>query len=90
MSGMRRRTGQTSLSMVSISVTQRRCSRGHALRSRTTGSSMAGRDSSRSALWLDGLWFIAHTPREGGTRVISMRKANRREQEIYKKRLGET
>jgi uncharacterized DUF497 family protein len=33
---------------------------------------------------------IAHTPRAGGTRVISMRKANRREQEIYKKRLGET
>lgn len=32
---------------------------------------------------------IAHAPRgENGTRVISMRKANRREQEIYQKRLG--
>ena len=31
---------------------------------------------------------IAHVPREHATRIISMRKANRREQEIYKKRLG--
>ena len=31
---------------------------------------------------------IAHTPRGEGTRVISMRKGNRREQEIYQKRLG--
>jgi len=33
---------------------------------------------------------IAHAPRgEEGTRIISMRKANRREQKIYKERLGE-
>lgn len=33
---------------------------------------------------------IAHAPRvEEITRVISMRKANRREQKIYQKRLGE-
>jgi uncharacterized protein len=31
---------------------------------------------------------IAHTPRDKGTRIISMRKANRREQEIYRKRLA--
>jgi uncharacterized protein len=34
------------------------------------------------------LVVIAHAPREEGTRIISMRKRNRREQEIYKKRLG--
>jgi len=34
---------------------------------------------------------IAHAPRgEDRTRIISMRKANRREQKIYQKRLGET
>ena len=33
---------------------------------------------------------IAHAPRgEDTTRIISMRKANRREQKIYQKRLGE-
>ena len=33
---------------------------------------------------------IAHTPRGvDRARIISMRKANRREQEIYQKRLGE-
>jgi len=33
---------------------------------------------------------IVHAPRAGDTtRIISMRKANRREQEIYQKRLGE-
>lgn len=33
---------------------------------------------------------VAHAPRgEETTRIISMRKANRREQEIYQKRLGE-
>jgi len=33
---------------------------------------------------------IAHAPRgEDVTRIISMRKANRREQEIYQERLGE-
>jgi hypothetical protein len=31
---------------------------------------------------------IAHAPRDQGTRIISMRKGNRREQQIYKKRLG--
>jgi len=31
---------------------------------------------------------IAHAPRGDATRIISMRKANRREQEIHKKRLG--
>jgi uncharacterized DUF497 family protein len=31
---------------------------------------------------------IAHTQRGENTRIISMRKANAREQEIYKKRLG--
>ena len=34
------------------------------------------------------LVVIAHAPRDGGTRIISMRKANRREQKIYQKRLG--
>ena len=34
--------------------------------------------------------IIAHAPRgEHITRIISMRKANRREQEIYQERLGE-
>lgn len=33
---------------------------------------------------------ITHTPRGDATRIISMRKANRREQEIYEKRLGAT
>lgn len=32
---------------------------------------------------------IAHAPRDEKTRIISMRKANRREQEIYQKRLDE-
>jgi uncharacterized DUF497 family protein len=32
--------------------------------------------------------IIAHAPRGGDTRIISMRKANRREQKIYQKRLG--
>jgi hypothetical protein len=31
---------------------------------------------------------IAHSPRDEGTRIISMRKGNRREQKIYQKRLG--
>ena len=31
---------------------------------------------------------IAHSPRDEGTRIISMRKGNRREQDIYQKRLG--
>ena len=31
---------------------------------------------------------IAHAPRDDITRIISMRKGNRREKEIYKKRLG--
>jgi uncharacterized protein len=35
------------------------------------------------------LVVIAHSPRDEGTRIISMRKGNRREQKIYQKRLGE-
>lgn len=34
------------------------------------------------------LVVIAHSPRVEGTRIISMRKGNRREQKIYQKRLG--
>jgi uncharacterized DUF497 family protein len=34
------------------------------------------------------LVVIAHASRDEATRIISMRKGNRREQEIYKKRLG--
>lgn len=34
------------------------------------------------------LVVIAHSPRDNGTRIISMRKGNRREQEIYQERLG--
>ena len=34
------------------------------------------------------LVVIAHAPGDEETRIISMRKGNRREQEIYKKRLG--
>src|SRR5579862_3278365 len=34
------------------------------------------------------LVVIAHTPRKDATRIISMRKGNRREKEIYQKRLG--
>jgi len=34
------------------------------------------------------LVVIAHSPRDEGTRIISMRKGNRREQEIYQERLG--
>ena len=32
--------------------------------------------------------LIAHAPRGEKTRIISMRKANQREQKIYQKRLG--
>jgi uncharacterized protein len=34
------------------------------------------------------LVVVAHSPRDVGTRIISMRKGNRREQEIYQERLG--
>jgi uncharacterized protein len=34
------------------------------------------------------LVVIAHAPRDAGTRIISMRKGNRREQKAYKERLG--
>jgi uncharacterized DUF497 family protein len=34
------------------------------------------------------LVVIAHSPRDERTRIISMRKGNRREQEAYQKRLG--
>jgi hypothetical protein len=41
-------------------------------------------------LLLGRVVVIAHAPRgEDTTRIISMRKANRREQNIYQKRLGE-
>ncbi|MHB8619140.1 MAG: BrnT family toxin [Chloroflexota bacterium] len=33
---------------------------------------------------------IVHTPRGDGSRIISLRKANRRERQIYEKRLGES
>ena len=39
---------------------------------------------------LDGrVVIIAHAPRGEATRIISMRKANRREQKIYQERLSE-
>ena len=34
------------------------------------------------------LVVIAHAPRGGATRIISMRKGNRREQKLYQKRLN--
>jgi uncharacterized DUF497 family protein len=34
------------------------------------------------------LLVIAHTPRDEGTRIISMRKAKQSEIEIYQERLG--
>ena len=34
------------------------------------------------------LVVVARTPRDDGTRIISMRKGNRREQKIYQERLG--
>jgi uncharacterized DUF497 family protein len=34
------------------------------------------------------LVVVAHSPRDKGTRIISMGKGNRREQKIYKERLG--
>jgi len=34
------------------------------------------------------LVVIAHSPRDEGTRIISMRKGSRREQKIYQDRLG--
>ena len=39
-------------------------------------------------LLAERLVVIAHSPRDEGTRIISMRKGNRREQKIYQKRLG--
>jgi uncharacterized protein len=39
-------------------------------------------------LLADRLVVVAHTPREDGTRIISMRKGNEREKAIYQKRLG--
>jgi hypothetical protein len=41
-------------------------------------------------LLADRVVVLAHAPRGNGTRVISMRKANRREQKIHRERLGET
>ena len=34
------------------------------------------------------LVVMAHSPRDEGTRIISMRKGNRREQKIYQERFG--
>ena len=34
------------------------------------------------------LVVMAHSPRDEGTRIISMRKGNRREQKTYQERLG--
>ncbi len=34
------------------------------------------------------LVVLAHSPRDEGTRIISMRKCTRREQKIYQERLG--
>jgi len=34
------------------------------------------------------LVVIAHAPRNEGTRIVSMRKGNRREQKAYQERLG--
>lgn len=34
------------------------------------------------------LVVVAHSPRDEGVRIISMRKGNRREEEIYQERLG--
>jgi uncharacterized DUF497 family protein len=34
------------------------------------------------------LVVIAHAPRDQGTRIISMRKGNEREEKIYQERLG--
>ena len=34
------------------------------------------------------LVVIAHSPRDQGTRIISVRKGKRREQKIYQERLG--
>jgi uncharacterized DUF497 family protein len=39
-------------------------------------------------LLAERLVVIAHAPRDEGTRIISMRKGNRREQKIYQERLG--
>ena len=40
------------------------------------------------ALLAGRLIVIAHSPRDQGTRIISMRKGNRREQKVYQERLG--
>jgi uncharacterized DUF497 family protein len=41
-----------------------------------------------SGLLAGRLVVVAHSPRDEGSRIISMRKGNRREQEIYQKRPG--
>ncbi|MBV8842981.1 MAG: BrnT family toxin [Bryobacterales bacterium] len=60
---------------------QSRCNDSSRYKGRETRLISLGVSASRVVL-------IAHTPRSQGTRIISMRKANRREQEIYKKRLS--
>jgi hypothetical protein len=57
----------------------RKVSRLFRLASRTCVTGTAG---------LDVRMSLDHAPRDEGTRIISMRKGNRREQEIYQKRLG--
>jgi hypothetical protein len=42
-----------------------------------------GGNGSTLALLAGRLVVIAHAPRDEGTRIISIRKGNRREQEIY-------
>ncbi|MET0747837.1 MAG: BrnT family toxin [Rhizobium sp.] len=39
--------------------------------------------------WLDGrMLVVVWTPRDGGERIISMRKANDREQKVYGRRMA--
>jgi uncharacterized DUF497 family protein len=45
-------------------------------------------DAEQAGLLAGRLVVIAHAQRDEGTRIISMRKGNRREQKIYEERLG--
>jgi uncharacterized DUF497 family protein len=49
----------------------------------------AAKNRSNLGLLAGRVVIIAHAPRDEATRIISMRKANRREQKIHQKRLGE-
>jgi len=66
-----------------------RCFPGLALPSKMTVSPTGKNASLHWGLLAGRLVVIAHSPRDEGTRIISMRKGNRREQKIYQKRLGE-